>query len=162
MDSKTTANQPTLDLSRIEYREAEIGEILRLRHDVLIVGTDRKTADFTGDGDASSRHFGAFDQGMNVCCLSFMLQDYQDQPAYQLRGMATHPPYQSRGVGKRLIEFAEARMKEFSPIRLFWCNARVGVEDFYRKQGWEVVSEPFMIPGVCMHVKMIKPLDDSQ
>lgn len=140
----------------IDYRRAEIGEIIQLRHDVLIIGTNRTSPNFDGDQDPSTFHFGAFANQTNLCCLSMMRSDVQQQPAYQLRGMATYPDVQGKGVGKRLLQFAEDTVFKETGINYCWCNARCGIEGFYSKQGWDVISEPFMIEGVCMHVKMEK------
>jgi predicted GNAT family N-acyltransferase len=140
----------------IVYRRANIGEIIQLRHDVLIIGTNRTSPDFDGDLDPTTFHFGAFSQNTNLCCLSMMRSDVIHQPACQLRGMATHQDCQKKGIGQKLLQFAEDSVQNETGIGYFWCNARLGIENFYIKQGWTVTSEPFMIEGVCMHLRLEK------
>lgn len=150
-----------LSVDKLEYRAASVDEIIQLRHDVLIVGTNRTSPKFDGDKDESTYHFGAFDKQTVYCCLSMMRYDVDDIPAYQLRGMATHPDHNGKGIGKRLLYAAEQYVLEKMGITYLWCNARVGFEKFYQKQGWKIISEPFMIENVCMHIKMEKQLDPS-
>ena len=146
----------SIPFESINCRCAEIDEIIGLRHDVLIVGTNRSTPEFEGDFDSTTYHFGAFFESKTLCCLSMMRNDLTDQPAYQLRGMATHPECRGKGIGQTLLSYAENFVCNETGIGYYWCNARAGIEDFYIKQGWEAVSEPFMIEGVCMHVRLEK------
>ncbi|MDQ4090113.1 MAG: GNAT family N-acetyltransferase, partial [Actinomycetota bacterium] len=39
-----------------------------------------------------------------------------------------------------------------------WCNARMAAVGFYRRAGFEVVSEEFDVPGIGAHVVMTKPM----
>lgn len=140
----------------IQYRRAALSEILPLRHEALIVGTNRTSPNFDGDAAPTTYHFGAFLASETVCCLSMMRTETENRYAYQLRGMATHPAQQGKGIGKNLLSLAEQYIVEHMDICDFWCNARVGMEGFYVKQGWVIVSEPFMIEGVCLHIRMQK------
>jgi GNAT superfamily N-acetyltransferase len=145
-------------LCDIEFRLASIEEILDLRAEVIIAGTDRDSPDFDGDRDDTTRHFGAFDGDRNIGCLSFMLNEWKGEPAWQLRGMATHPDFSRQGIGRRLLAFSDAYLTRESGIRLFWCNARKSAVGFYQKQGWVLESEEFAIPGVGPHFRMSKVL----
>jgi len=142
----------------IVLRRAAFEEIVRLREAVLIVGTDRDSPEFPGDHDETTRHFGAFDGQRAVGCLSFMLNEWDGRPAWQLRGMATEPDARGTGIGKALLQFAEEMLLRDSEVRQMWCNARVAAVGFYLKQGWEVASEEFTIKGVGPHHKMTKRL----
>lgn len=139
------------------YRLSQLEEILALRNQVLIIGTARNSPEFPGDRDPYTYHFGAFNHNKNVCCLSWMASEWEGVPAYQLRGMATHPEYRGQGIGKELLQYSEIFLKNRGISRT-WCNARSGAVLFYQKQGWKVVSEEFMIDGVGMHYKMFKSL----
>ncbi|MDP8246066.1 MAG: GNAT family N-acetyltransferase [Candidatus Hinthialibacter antarcticus] len=137
-------------------RLAAVEEIIQLRRDVLIIGTDRTSPEFDGDHGANTRHFGAFIEQSNICCLSWMLSEIDEAPAWQLRGMATHPNDRGSGVGRELLKFSENYVASESEIRQFWCNARTGAVGFYQKQGWLVCSDEFLISGVGPHFKMKK------
>jgi GNAT superfamily N-acetyltransferase len=141
-----------------------IGEIIGLRHRVLRPGLPLKEASFDGDDKYSTWHIGTFlldkygDRGPAVCCASFMLNSFDNQEAWQLRGMATDPAYEGRGLGTSLLTFAGVTIPSNSGIKLFWCNARLAYVDFYEKRGWRCVSDVFDIPTVGPHRKMIKNL----
>ncbi len=87
-----------------------------------------------------------------------MLNSYQNEPAWQLRGMASDQPYQGKGFGGELLRCAEGLIVADSNVRHFWCNARVPAIPFYQKHGWQVDSEEFEIPTAGPHRKMLKKL----
>jgi len=93
-----------------------------------------------------------------VACASFMLNIWQEEPAWQLRGMAITGELQNRGIGKSLLSYAEETIATSTGIRLFWCNAREPAVRFYLKQFWRVESDIFDIPTAGPHRKMAKRL----
>ncbi len=131
-------------------------EIIPLRQDVIIRGTDRSTPYFDGDHDETTKHYGAFSGDAIFCCLSMYHVDFEDQPAFQLRGMATHPDARGVGLGRELIRYVEETLSAETGITLFWCNARTSAVGFYKKQGWQTIADEFNIPGVGPHYKMKK------
>ncbi|MBM3289334.1 MAG: GNAT family N-acetyltransferase [Candidatus Hydrogenedentes bacterium] len=139
----------------LECRVAALEEILPLREAVIIAGTGRP-AEFPGDRDAATVHFGAFLDGANVCCGTFMLNEWFGEPAYQLRGMATRPDLRGRGAGAAMLVAAERHIAAHTPVRQLWCSARIGAVAFYQKCGWSVVSEVYEVPNVGPHRKMCK------
>jgi GNAT superfamily N-acetyltransferase len=142
----------------IFVRPVEVEKILRLRHAVLRAGLPLESASFEGDAAEDSIHLAALDGSSVVGCLTLHLNQWNREPAWQLRGMAVDPSYQRSGVGELLMQAAEAQVREVPVPRLLWCNARVPAIGFYRKMGWEVVSEQFEIPTAGPHVKMIRRL----
>ena len=140
------------------YRAATLEEIITLREEVIIRGTNRSEPYFEGDRDPTTRHFGAFEGDRTVGCLTFLPRVWKGEPAWQLRGMATHPEYQLTGIGAGLLAFAERSLLAEGPLRLFWCNARTPATGFYVKQGWRIASEEFPVEGVGPHFKMVKDL----
>ena len=141
---------------------ARLEEIIDLRHVVLREGLPRSEAIFKGDEAASSLHLGAFADGRCVGCATFHLNEWQGKPAYQLRGMATAPEFRSAGIGAEMLLLAEEELRKAGPIRQLWCNARAPALNFYKKQGWKVVSEEFVIPTAGPHVRMTKVLTDEE
>ena len=69
--------------------------------------------------------------------------------------MATEPDVRGQGFGAALltacIEHAAA-----AGARELWCNARMVAVDFYRRAGFDVVSEEFDVPGIGAHVVMAR------
>lgn len=74
----------------------------------------------------------------------------------QLRQMAISPLLQGRGVGKKLVAFAETALKErgFQAIR---TDARATAEKFYASMGFVTGGETFAIHALP-HVHMTKVL----
>jgi predicted GNAT family N-acyltransferase len=143
-------------LNQIELREARIEEILDLRWAILRAGLPRESASFEGDDEPTTHHFAAVTGSEIVGCATFLQRPFNDQPGWQLRGMAVRADQQGGGIGKRLLEFAEAFILSQRYSNLLWCNARVPASRFYIRQGWTIVSEPFDIPTAGPHVKMMK------
>ncbi len=140
------------------FREARLDEIIQLRHDVLIVHTDRDSPYFEGDEEETTMHFGAFEEKEIIACLTFLQRPWDHEPAWQLRGMATRPRWRGWGIGRELLIYAEETIRMRSDIIRLWCDARIPAVAFYEKQGWRVMSERFEIKGVGPHVKMSKLL----
>lgn len=161
-------------MTSLVYRQAELEEIITLRYAVLCTGRPWREAQFVGDGDALTHHFGAFRavagagligeaaanvEGarplVNVGCVSYMMTEYEGEPAWQLRGMATRPDLAGQGVGRALVRAAQEVLLSRSPVRLFWCKARTPAIPFYERLGWRVVSEEFVIEHYGPHRKMM-------
>src|SRR5258708_5713131 len=148
----------TLNDQPITVRPAQVEEIVDLRHRVLRAGLPRHEAVFPGDELPTNHHFGAFfdlENSATLCCATFHLNSWQDQPAWQLRGMATDPAWVGRGLGRAVLNLAISRIKATSPVQMFWCNARVPAIPFYEKMGWQIASERFEIPTAGPHHRMI-------
>jgi predicted GNAT family N-acyltransferase len=145
---------------RFTVRRATAGELIDLRWRILRSGLPREEAVFPGDDSPDTFHFAAVDgeDGRVVSCATFRPNPWDDQPAYQLRGMATSESCRGLGLGRSLLVLAEADISGETPIRLLWCNARTPALAFYRKLGWEVRSEQFDIPTAGPHVRMTKRL----
>jgi len=142
------------EASRPGIRQVAVDLILPLRHAVLRADLAPATACFPGDGSSDTIHLAALAGRQVVACASYMVNPLAGESAYQLRGMATHPAWQGRGLGRQLLAHAELLLWDH-PIRLRWCNARSSAIGFYAKLGWTVVSEEFDIPTAGPHRRMI-------
>ena len=142
----------------VDHRPVTIDRIIALRHAELRTGLGFETARFEGDDAPTTFHFGAFCGDELVGCASMMLNTYEGRPAYQLRGMATRRDLVRRGVGRALLALAERTVREQTAVRQLWCNARSPAVEFYRKQGWTIVSDLFEIPTAGPHYRMAKKL----
>lgn len=147
----------TINGQLLIIRRAKADEIIDLRHRVLRSTLPRSEAMFPGDDLPTSHHFAAFVSGDSnaIGCATFHLNTWQDRPAFQLRGMATDPAWAGKGVGTAVLGLAIESMKSASPIRLFWCNARLIAIPFYEKLGWRIASERFEIPTAGPHHQMV-------
>ncbi len=154
----------SVPVESLAFRVATLDEIYHLRFAVLRPGMTPERVYFAGDDAPSpaALHFGAFvvaDPRTIVACLTLLESSYENQPAYQLRGMAVDEAYRSRGIGAQLLAHAEKHIFTHTPVRTLWCNARVPALNFYLRQGWSIVSEKFEIPTAGPHRKMYKGLN---
>ena len=150
-----------IDSRTIEIRPASLEQIIALRHRELRPGLPRVAAEFEGDAEPRTRHFGAFDGAEAVGCVSLMPSTWEGQAAYQLRGMATQADRVGRGVGTALLSFAVEAIARESTATWLWCNARVAAAGFYEKAGWRIVSDIFDVPTVGPHYRMVRALPRS-
>jgi GNAT superfamily N-acetyltransferase len=142
----------------LSIRQANLEELVDLRHRVLRQGLPRETAIFPGDELPGSWHFGVFEGDTVIGCATFHRNPFESEPAWQLRGMATDEPYRSKGVGRRLLGFAEELLRRNESIRRMWANARVPAIRFYESLGWEIVSDEFDVPTAGPHRRIAKRL----
>ena len=158
----TADNTDGISIYGITICRVSIDVIVDLRHRLLRAGLPKEAAQFPGDEMASTWHFGLFhpwppdENAPVVSCASFMLDPYNGEPAWRLRGMCTETAYQSRGFGGKLLACAERAIMNDSNLRLFWCNARVPALAFYERHGWKVNSGEFDIPTAGPHRRMVK------
>jgi GNAT superfamily N-acetyltransferase len=132
-------------------KETTADSLIALRHRVLRPGRPESTAHFAQDSARGTVHFGAFDEnGAVIGCASVLELD--DEKSLQLRGMATAPEWQGKGVGRAVLEAAQQLAKKRGlPL---WCNARVSAQAFYEKCGWEAEGEIFEVPEFGPHTIM--------
>lgn len=82
---------------------------------------------------------GAFeDDTMLGCCLLTRI----DNQTVRLRQMVVRNEKQGKGIGRVMMQFAENIARD-NRYRTLAMHARMNAVDFYRKQGYQVVGEPF-------------------
>ncbi|MGB4776291.1 MAG: GNAT family N-acetyltransferase, partial [Daejeonella sp.] len=86
-------------------------------------------------------------------CSLFSAETWDDAVGYQLRGMATLPGFQGRGMGNQLLNFAIIYLRG-QKINYLWCNARKNAFHFYKSIGFEFISDEFEIEGIGTHRSM--------
>lgn len=145
-------------LKNLLFRQAKPGEILNLRACELRSGKPVESASFPEDSSDETWHFGAFLDTKPLSCLTFIPRGTPEIREWQLRGMATASMWQRRGIGRKLLQFAEQQiLQKTGPARI-WCNARTHVACFYMSEGYRVISDEFDLPDIGPHFKMEKHL----
>ncbi|MBD1391350.1 GNAT family N-acetyltransferase [Neiella sp. HB171785] len=135
-------------------------DTLAIRLPVLRPGRPASSAVFDGDEEPSTIHLGAIVDDDIVAVVSLMktpMVEQIDQVAYQLRGMATQPQWQGRGLGRQLLAACNHAVDQ-AQGDIIWCNARSHVVGFYRAAGYQAIGAPFHIVDVGQHQKMFLPL----
>ena len=160
-----TASDRPSKADGILIRRVPASDVLPLRHAELRAGLPRASADFDGDADATTWHFGAslaVAPREIVGCASFMLHPHGSEPAHQLRGMATRRDLVHGGIGTALLRHAIAELANATSVRLFWCNARIVATGFYERLGWRIVSDVFDVPTAGPHYVMRCRMADAR
>lgn len=131
-----------------------------VRHPVLRTGKPIATCVFEGDLLKTTIHFGIFKNTRLIGVCSFFKNpnpNITEKHQYQLRGMAVLKAYQGKGLGKIILQFGEQLLKEKN-TKLVWCNAREVALNFYKKNGYQIIGEPFNIKDIGLHYMMYKTL----
>lgn len=146
-----------MDAATRLIRRVTAEDIRPLRHKVLRPGQAYLETRYPGDD--AGLHFGAFDGDRLVGIASLYEEDRVDGPAggWRLRGMATDPDVRGAGFGAALLTGCLETVAEAGGTEV-WCNARMSAVGFYRRAGFEVVSEEFDVAGIGAHVVMSRPV----
>ena len=132
-------------------------EVRPLRHAVLRPGQAFEETAYPGD-DAGV-HLGAFDgDDRLVGIASLYREDRPGGPAggWRLRGMATEAGVRGTGFGAAVLAASIDHVAATGGTER-WCNARLPAVGFYRRAGFEVVSDEFDVAGIGPHVVMVRP-----
>ena len=147
-----------MDAAAQLIRRITAEELRPLRHSVLRPGQAFEETRYPGDD--AGLHLGAFDGDRLVGIASLYEEDRGGGRAggWRLRGMATDPGVRGAGFGAALLAACLDTVAAAGGTEL-WCNARMAAVGFYRRAGFEVVSEEFDVPGIGAHVVMSRPVD---
>ena len=117
-------------------------ETYPLRRTVLRGDTPSTSVTFVEDDWPGTFHLGVRDADALVAISTWIPRPHNDESAIQLRGMATAPGLQGRGVGALLLESGCDRARSIAP--LVWARARDTAIPFYLRHGFVVEGEGFI------------------
>ena len=149
----------------ILVKEIPAEQTREVRQTVLRKGLAPETTIFKGDELKTTFHLGAFENEQLVGVATYLFKSKSaikelfsaQKSMYQLRGMAVMENQQGKGIGKKLVEFAERRLKE-DQIDILWFHARTSAVPFYEKQGYQTLGEELHLEPAGPHFKMYKEL----
>jgi predicted GNAT family N-acyltransferase len=136
----------------IEYDSELYRQELKLRDAILRKPIGLKLPERMED-EAACRHFGLVADGRLLACLIVVPRGPE---TVQIRQMAVHADHQGTGLGRRLMQAAEAEIIT-AGIQQVYLNARATAIDFYQKLGYHAVGERFIEVGIP-HRRMEKTL----
>ncbi|MEW6153731.1 MAG: GNAT family N-acetyltransferase [Actinomycetota bacterium] len=153
------SNQPTA----FDVRTVPVTATRPLRLSVLRPGRPAGEAEYPGDDDPSTVHFGAFVVGEEeaAAAIASLYREARPGgpwPAWRLRGMATDARWRGLGLGRALVEACASHVSHRGGGEL-WCNARVAATGFYARAGFGAVSAEFDVPGIGPHVVMVRRVE---
>lgn len=132
-------------------------ETYPVRHPVLRGGRPLSECEFEGDEDVTTIHLGLYSKEKLVGVATFIKNSnphFSEKVQYQLRGMAILHKFRNKGLGKIILDEAEKQLS--NKCHRLWFNARKIAVNFYEKNGYKKMGEPFEIPNVGMHYVMTK------
>lgn len=148
--------------NRLKVLRISPEDTLEIRHRVLRPYLDKKEdCVFPGDDSGQTFHLGGFLDSKLASIASFYFESnpaFEQPYQFRLRGMATLPDYQGKGLSSELLNMGFPIVKQ-NMCELVWCNARKGAIGFYEKVGFEKVGDFFDIPEIGPHLLMVKYLD---
>lgn len=139
----------------IRIRRVSAADVYPLRHKVLRPNQTLADCVFLQDNDPETAHFAAECDGKIIGIASIAINPRDGDPpnTWRLRGMATEPEWQGKGIGAQVLAACLDHARA-QGSRLMWCNARTSALEFYRKYGFETVGAEFNIKGIGPHYVM--------
>ena len=131
-----------------------------LRNFVLRPGKPLHTTFYEKDDDINTFHLAISIQSKVQCIATFYpekMTGVYTRKAYRLRGMATHPNFRRKGLGKNLMQSAFTYLLQ-QQADLLWCKARLAAIPFYISLGFQIIGEQYDIKEIGPHYTMYKLL----
>ncbi len=146
----------TSPIKEVPFSSDEYKEILKLRYEILRrpLGLEVSAKDVATDD--KEFHIAAFDDGKIIGCV--VLRPINSD-IIKLRQMAVSDACQGKGVGAKIVKYAEelAASRGFKTME---THARTVAQGFYEKLGYVAEGEAFIeatVPNIKMH-KALKPI----
>ncbi len=125
-------------MTTLHIRLIPATDTLPLRHSVL---WPDKPFDYVRlPDDEQGYHLGGFLDGKLVAIISLFV-DEQARVA-RFRKFATHPDYQSQGIGTQLLNQVIEQARQAGAHQL-WCDARLTAAGFYERFGMQAEGDVF-------------------
>ena len=137
----------------MNIRNVSVSEARRIRLEVLRPGRPASEVAYPGDESEFAEHLGAFEDDKLVSVATFVPEACPSQDgagAWRLRGMATVPSAQGRGLGGQLLSYGLERALP-QGAALIWCYGRTSARAFYERHGFRASGDEFLIPHTGPH-----------
>jgi predicted GNAT family N-acyltransferase len=138
----------------IDFGTPEYDEAVAIRYEILRkpIGLQFSVAQL--EKEWQDLHFVCYNERSEM--LGCMILNIIDEHTLKMRQVAVKERSQGAGVGKALVEAAEAyaQLNGYQTIEL---NARDTAIPFYERLGYQIISETFTEVGID-HKKMIKKI----
>ncbi|MEE2689977.1 MAG: GNAT family N-acetyltransferase [Pseudomonadota bacterium] len=148
--------EPVVSCCEIEIGSPLFEGELRLRDEVLRKPLGRPSSAGERERDLLGRHFVALASNEVIGCIGL----YPEGAAARLRHLAVAPRVRRKGVGRRLVAFAESSGAEARVARLE-VEARTDALPFYEACGYVAEGDVFIRHGVP-HRLMRKSLTQGE
>lgn len=141
---------------KIVYGSSDYSNSIELRRELLRKPLGLEFTPHDLEYEDLQNHFAAFNGDTLIATLVLKPADFQNKSIIKMRQVAVSPEFQSKGVGKQLVEFSEkwARKNQFHRIEL---HARKTAIEFYKSMNYQASGFEFIEVGIP-HVLMYKIL----
>ena len=137
-----TAMERTIKVFKASDTAYLLALLLRYRILRIPLGLTYSVSDL--EKDIQDIHIGLFEGGRILATL--ILTDTGNQ-SMKMRQVAVDTAYQSQGLGKELVAYAEQYARSQGYV-LMHCHARDTARKFYLQGGYHIVGEPFTEVGI--------------
>ena len=145
--------------SSVIIKKIKANETRELRHSILRPTILAEKLVYYGDEANDTLHVGAFLNGEQIGIASICQEakpNEENNKAWRLRGMGVKSEYRSLGVGNKLLANCMEHVKNHGDGAYIWCNARIKAINFYKENGFIIVSDVFEIEDIGLHYNMEK------
>ncbi len=143
----------------MEVKEAktkqEVEAIIDLRYKILRQPWDQPRD--TGTDNLEGTSINAFIADQNSLVLACGRLQENENKVGQIRFMAVDASQQGKGLGKKIVEFLEAKGKEMG-LKKIELQARENAVEFYKSNGYTIKEKSFLLWGIIQHYLMEKTL----
>lgn len=144
----------------IEIREVSPEMTYDIRHRILRPHLPYEESIYDTDHDEGAFHLGAFLNDKLITIASFYKEsfpDFSSEKQCRLRAMATLEEHRMLGAGRRVVTYAEEKLRD-EGFDLLWCNGRTTVQAYYEKLGFYAHGDVFDYLQIGPHIIMYKEL----
>ena len=141
----------------IKFKRVTSSHIKKLRQKNLYRDLPNSLADYKEDNYPNTKHYAILKNESVVSALTIIERTTNKKKSVQLRGMFTIQKELNKGYGSLLIDKVSFKLKKEN-INLIWCNSRINVIDFYKKNKFKEIGKKFSINLLGDHKKLIRKL----
>jgi N-acetylglutamate synthase-like GNAT family acetyltransferase len=143
---------------RLALTQHDLESCFRIRYEILRKPWNQPVGSERDEQEADAWHLLA-EKADGRALGTARLQRLYPQTG-QLRYMAIVQDFQGKGIGKMIIQKAEAIALENGMVRLF-LQARENAVPFYLANGYRIIEKTFLLYGEIQHFSMEKTLTSS-
>ena len=141
----------------IKFKRVTSSNIKKLRQKNLYRDFPNSLTDYKEDNYPNTKHYAILKNENVVSALTIIERTTNKKKSAQLRGMFTVQKELKKGYGSLLIDKVSLKLKKEN-INLIWCNSRINVIDFYKKNKFKEIGKTFSINLLGDHKKLIRKL----
>jgi predicted GNAT family N-acyltransferase len=131
----------------------ELEKYYKLRYEVLRKAWGQEEKTVKDEWEDISLHVMMIDTSGNAIATGRL--QYNSTTEGQIRSMAVHENYRSKGLGTEILKFLEQHAKE-KRLGKIVLDARDKAVNFYRKNGYVIEGNSYLLFGEIQHYRMSK------